>query len=226
MPLQAGSIGKRLHGDSRGRWSHGGLLWISAYIMFSQCWLVTTRTDSGLCSQCQPYPSAFFWKKRSHKISIGSSKTDNKRNGNRERLLLPSFERINTMAPEKHKEEVWLCQKTSFVLQDCCVMFVRRAEAAQLMCESISRYSFPLAEESILISPWQKDSLILKAAGWHVSCWEIWQLRWSGRDFGIGSCPTGEQFHPAAWPERVLKRDPFSGHTYEKGHPGGGKGKW
>lgn len=189
-PYSLAPWGKRLLGDSRGWWSRGVLLWISAYIMFLQCWPVAIQTESGLCSQCQPYPSAFFWKKRSHKISIGLGKTDNKRNGNRERLLLPSFEGIKTTAPEKFKE-VWFHQKTSFVLQNHSVTSVRGAQAAQPMCEHISHWPFHLVE-SILISSWPKDSLVPKAAGWHASCWEIWWLGWSGQDFGIGSCPTEE----------------------------------
>lgn len=89
------------------------------------------RLTQGFVLSANPILAFSSGKKRSHKISIGLNKRDNKRNGNRERLLLPSFEGINTMAPEKYKEEVWRCQKTSFfLLQNCCVTSVRRDQAA------------------------------------------------------------------------------------------------
>lgn len=162
--------------------------------MFLQSWPVAIRTDSGLCSQCQTNPCIFFWKKRSHKNSIGLNKRDNKRNGNRERLLLPSFEGINTMAPEKYKEEVWHCQKTSFFFTAklLCYICEKRPGCIAYMWKYLpvvlpfSRGLHP----SFFLTKWH--SLIPKAAGWCASCLKIWQLWWSRRDFGIGPCPTGE----------------------------------
>lgn len=54
----------------------------------------------GFVLSANSIPAFSSGKERSHKISIGLNKRDNKRNGNRERLLLPSFECINTIAPE------------------------------------------------------------------------------------------------------------------------------